>query len=240
MPESSFPSRLAFRGAQVFVVLVATMATDSALASPGWSGDVSLGIVGFHYKEFADDDSVLDREDGNIPGVATTLRYDNSTWGIVSSTSFYSGDAAYDGQTQLGIPITTTTKEQMFGFTLHAYRHVAFGGPRGSELYSGLGYQWWGRDISPTRTSRGTTVSGLYEEYRWWTAFLGGQLSLTSDSTSRWDIDARILRTINPTVEVDFAGSTDNVELPLGDPPGIDGRRDLRGGHGRLGTSGRA
>jgi hypothetical protein len=179
-------------------------------------GSVAFAMQAFQYKEFDDDGSLLDREDGTLPGVVFGLGMARERWNFVGELAVYSGDVDYDGQTNTRIPITTQTDANI---TDGHVRAEWWGWEAGSvryAVYGGLGYHGWERDIQATRTASGAPVSGLWEYYEWGYVLLGGKLA-AEQGLNRWGLDLRLLRTVAPTVRVDFNGLFDDKTLDLGE-----------------------
>ncbi len=166
-----------------------------ALADTAYFG---LSVMDFGYKEFGDEENLLDREDGLLPGIVAGITRE---W-ISADLSYYSNEVDYKGQTQFGTPIETRTDEKIFDFSLQL----------GTGLYVGLGYHRWERDIQSL-----STVSGLFEIYEWWYGLLGAKSSFPFTDKSDWVIDFSIIQPIKPTVEIDFDGAFDKTKLDLGE-----------------------
>lgn len=177
----------------------------------------SATALDFGYQEFDDSGTLLNREDGAIPGVAVSHSHSHGRWLFVGDFSYHAGSVAYSGQTNTGIAITTRTHQVIVDMALRTeYWQDTFAGLE-YAFYLGTGYHRWERDIQPTRTVYGAPVSGLFETYQWWLGFAGIRAVLYESDRARWLLDARLTRTVNPSVTVDYNGLYDNTRLYLGE-----------------------
>jgi len=180
---------------------------------------ISSSLLHFDYQEFGDYGKLLDREEGYIPGLAIAINQTIEQWQLGLSLAYHSGDTAYNGHTTSGIPITTTTKQNITDAAIQtAYWLLS---ARGFQYapYFGVGYHQWQRDILPT-TTNGAPVSGLFETYIWWVGFAGMKTVIYSNEESSCMFDIRLTQTIKPDITVDFGGNYDKAELPLGERMG--------------------
>jgi hypothetical protein len=198
------------------------LAAVCAVAHAQTELEVSAGLMGFSYKEYADSGALLDREDAWLPGVTGELGHRIGAWRISASGSFFGGSADYGGQTQGGVAANTTTDEQLWSAGLRLERRFEIGTVSLSP-YVGLAYHEWQRDINSGRAVNNTPVSGLLEVYSWTTAGLGALLWVSS----RWALDARVFRTVAPEMQVRLPGGTSDTLFELGESTG--GRLALLG-----------
>lgn len=171
--------------------------------------NLGVGVQDFGYKEFDDQNVLLDREDGLIPGFVMEL---GKNWQDVSGAlrfELFSGLVDYDGQTQSGIPLTTDTDEHITRFEALLRFDVKALAESDGVFIAGLGYREWRRDIRATNIT-----SGLFEVYRWQYLTLGGAATLLRRAKWSGDIDVRWLWPIDPTMSLDIAGF-DAVTLNL-------------------------
>ena len=163
------------------------------------SQSISLGLAlqDFGYKEFSDQNTLLDREDGWIPGISGSYSRQTGKYSLDINLSYLKGNVVYDGQTQGGLPHKTHTNEQIIdtSISLGILDPVKLANP--TVLYFGLGFREWQRDILPT-----STVLGLFETYSWHYGFIGGKIELLrKEKLSLW-LDGRFTRPINPTMNI--------------------------------------
>jgi len=209
------------------VHIAISLAAVCAVAHAQTELQVSAGVMGFSYKEYADSGALLDREDAMLPGVTGELGHRIGPWRISASGSFFSGTADYDGQTQAGVPAKTDTDEQLWSAGVRLERRLEIGTASLSP-YVGFGYHEWQRDIKNGRTVNNTPVTGLLEVYSWKTAELGALLRFNT----WWEglegaVDARVFRTFAPELQVRLPGATRDTTFDLGEETG--GRLALLG-----------
>lgn len=188
-------------------------------AQPQNGIEYSIGgsILHFDYQEFNDSGKLLDREQGFIPGLALGLSNKADQWVFAGDFSYHAGDVPYVGNTNNGIPITTTTRQNIVALGLRA--EYSLQSDKGSEyaIYFGTSYHQWERDIRSTTTASGAPVSGLFEIYTWWTGFVGIKSEIYRSGSDSLLFDIRLLQTFNPEIKVFFGNAYDNVKLPLGE-----------------------
>ncbi len=196
-------------------------AQDEIVRSP--FPDLELGLISmnFHYKEFDENNQILDKEDGTIPGIMLGMREYDGPWVYASNLSYYAGNVVYDGQavslsSGAITPLIARTDEKIYDFTVlaeHWYRNS--NNQSRFAWYAGIGYRYWIRDILPGMTSSGTPVSGLVETYKWWYAIGGVKNVLIDSGNFQLLLDARITRTYRPVMKVDFFETGDETILNL-------------------------
>lgn len=203
----------------VFQLSILCTSPSQADSPPRWKVSGGLSLLDFNYKEFDDDGSLLDREDGTLPGLIFGLERPRGPWVLGGRFSYYAGSVDYDGQTNTGTPITTRTDEKISEIEGRAEYWLR---PEDRwAVYGGLGYRYWARDIRPTRTAGGQPVSGLFEVYDWWLVFFGTKVELYNKNASRWSLDLRVLRILAPELRVDATSQFDQARLDLGERYGM-------------------
>lgn len=189
--------------------------TTSAQPAEGTVMTMGTAMLGFGYKEFSDTGAMLDRELGPVPGMMFKLDSYHDRWLLGGEFSYYGGGVTYQGQTNTGVPIETTTNETIIDMAVRSERWEVLGNGMDYGLYLGGGYHHWIRDITSTSTSSGAAVGGLYEVYQWLHGFVGAKFTLDDSSDSQWVFDARLTRHVFPRISVDFNGQYDKVTMPL-------------------------
>ena len=176
-------------------------------------------MLNFGYKEFDETGAQLNSEDGDLPGLVVDLAHHVRAWRFGVQARLFSGTADHDGRTNRGRPIKTDTDERLQSISLS----LAWKSQMGAwpiAPYIGLGYHRWDRDIRPTRTSTGATVSGLFEAYSWKTAELGLLATMVSSQRFGAAVDARVFRVLDPKLKVRFESGFDDATLRLGEEAG--------------------
>jgi hypothetical protein len=185
----------------------------------GFGAHASVAVTDFSYRELADSGALLDREDGLLPGMALGASWRSGPWEVAADVGFLGQIADYSGRTSTGIAITTDTSEEMRSGAIRAWRRLDLAGiavaPHGA-----VRYHRWDRSIRSTRTASGTPVNGLFERYEWWTAELGVEVLVLRGERLRAWMDARLFRTLRPTVEIAFENGLDDARLALGERTG--------------------
>ena len=180
----------------------------------------AVGMVDFGYKEFSDSGTLLDREDGLLPGLALEVARRIGDWRLSGDARYFSGSADYDGRTNFGTPIRTETDERMYSLSLRIAHEFRIGG-WSIAPYAGYGYHRWQRDIKPTQTAGGAPVSGLFEVYTWKAAEMGALVQRSFLERFNAGVDLRVFRVLDPEVEVRFSSVFDNAQLALGERSGV-------------------
>ena len=189
-----------------------------AIAADSQTFGIGIDLLSFDYSEFDQAGELLDRETGLLPGVVASWRYQWPEWYIAANIDYHGGNVTYDGQTQSGIPLVTTTETHitdlrfMGGYTFHLVEGAA------SSVYAGLGYHYWYRNILPGRDIYGSPVAGLLEIYQWTFVLAGVELGLHENRSTRVALDLRAKHLLQGTMDIDFLGfgNFDNTTVDLG------------------------
>lgn len=209
--------------AALLLIVVSIPATALAnFIANSWRIEAGVSAMDFGYQEFDDGGKLIDREDGVIPGIRGEIAYSDERAAEISvEGSYHGGNVDYDGQTSTGLPLQTTTEEDLADVSVRFAYWFGEGEERRVAPYVGLGYRYWHRDILST-TIGALPISGLSEEYRWGYAVIGIKASLPSlNERVDWTVDLGITRTIDPRIDIDFKGIFDDITLELGERTGI-------------------
>ena len=177
----------------------------------GLSGGLGFGLMSFELAEFNQQNEKLVRESGWLRGIDATLDATNERARARLQASYYAGDIDYDGQTQSGIAIGSSSNHTLWDLSMLASYQLPLPSVPRTALYAGGGYRHWQRDIQSVGS-----ISGLDETYRWWNAQSGLKLEWRRGA-NMWLVDGRLTRTFNPRVNVDFHRELDSVTLALGE-----------------------
>ncbi len=196
------------------LLLIGILISPQTWSEPDLTFGIGFDAMRFYYREFDDNDVVLNTEKGIIPGLVINAAVEWENWYTEFNYQYNFGKVEYDGQTQTGIPVTTNTEEDTVDVNFLAGRYFGNNSQYPSALYAGLGYYYWERNILPI-----PSVAGLLETYEWSYAIIGGKISLLKSRDNGLLIDVRLRRMLNATMEVDFLGfnNWDNLELDLGE-----------------------
>lgn len=207
----------AFRHLLALTLLLPTMGWGSDGEPFSFTGEAAFSLMHFDYREYRDNNgSLLDRENGYLPGVSFSLARPVNSWEVIGRFSYYGGTIDYSGETQAGTPVQTSTSEKLTDLSLQLGKDVAFSDSALIKLYGGIGHRQWRRDIHSA-----ATVAGLLENYRWSYAFLGVLAPLAQKDSFALALDVRLTHTINPIIHVDFGGVYDSSKLSLGEKSGF-------------------
>lgn len=174
---------------------------------------MGLSAVNFNYEEQING-SQVNAEDGNIPGVYLAFKEQGKrTYGELI-INYAQGQVDYSGQAQdnlgnfLGLVSTETDTELLdlnYRVGGRVYTPV--------ELYAGLGYRYWRRDINPTTLSGGAPVDGLIERFSWFYALFGGKYHFIDKADLGVAINVQARRMIDPKISA--KNSTINTRFDL-------------------------
>lgn len=200
--------------------LVVAAATGEAGEGWTWDGELSLTGGYMDYRETGSNGLELNREHGTLPGVAAALRGQSARWSIGAELSYFDGDVRYEGQTNTGTGLTTRTDQRIADGS-------AWIGLRGFErpesildVYAGGGLRWWNRDIRST-----ASAFGVDETYAWPYLLAGLRAERRLAGGDAVSLDLRLLRPVDPSLDVDFKNDYDSVEV--GQDPRAGGRVSL-------------
>lgn len=160
-------------------------------------------LLHFDYTEFSKSGVVLDKETGWIPGLQLQLNKPfGEQWRIAFELTGYDGSVDYEGNTQ------TTTEATIIRFGARIETPIT----SQTDLVFGATHHEWQRDIQDS-----STLSGLFEIYRWWEISLGISSQFWAKDTQSWRAEAVLLRTVNPTIHVDISrADLGKTDLDLG------------------------
>jgi hypothetical protein len=210
------------------LLVVLALATVSVLATAQerwrWSAGAGASVAKFSQREFADSGSLLDREDGALPGLNLRLSSERANWILAAAATLQGANLDYRGQTQTGTPLTTHTNEALTGVSMTGgYRFNPDRNPVYC-VYGGLAYLRWQRNIWSTES-----VRGLKELYQWRDLVLGADVLIVVDAQQTWRLDLRFNVPQQATIDVDFGDLYDRARLNLG--RAIGWRLGLSGAH---------
>lgn len=206
MPHASALTGLAGAAAALLLLAECARAGDTVT-------DAAIGVAALHFEfeEFDAQDRRLVRESGWLPGVAGGFSLRRQRLTLSADFEYYAGDTDYDGRTSAGAPVNSSTDQRMLDAAFNAAWQLPIDIPPQVYVHAGGGWRHWKRDIQSVGA-----VSGLDERYRWWRAEAGMQLRWPAGD-GQWLVDARVTRTLDPQLDVNFGGTLDDVSLDLGE-----------------------
>ncbi len=169
----------------------------------------------FDYREF-NDGKRLNREHGNLFGLTASA---HKVWGkhfVEAKIAWFANAVDYRGQTQNGLPVTTTTDQNIANSSALYGRYFQL--PRNFQhaLVAGLGYRYWRRNIRST-----STANGVLEHYTWWYGQAGWQGVYQPTARSSWLAEVKFLRPFAAKIDIDFGNDFDTTSLKLGAKNGV-------------------
>ena len=184
---------------------------------PSYAGEYahSLGLslkYGYHeYKEINEPESFKSNESGFLPGIHLSYTYQamqNPFYGRLLF-EYKEGKTDFDGTTQAGTPIQTTTNNRFdtwegnIGFTFrpdpgHLQVNVTF--------YTGLGYRFWNRGLGGQ--------APYSEEYSW--KYVPAGLLLSYPISEKWkgEVDIAVWVIFDAQIKVNLSETDPNFNNP--------------------------
>ena len=204
-----------------FIYLLLTVPGSLSFNAYAFETGVSADLMYFNYEEFDTSGATLNTETGFLPGFTLSASQPLKAINNTFEFSLYGGRVDYDGQTQSGLPHQTQTDETIYRLLYKlSWAPVNDQG----ELYAKAYWQQWDRSIQPNNG-----VSGLFEQYQWWSFEAGGQISVYARPRHKVFVDLGVLMTRNGTIMVDLgnAGYGEPV-LDLGNGVGLNSAINYR------------
>jgi hypothetical protein len=174
--------------------------------------EAGLRMESFYYRESGNNNQLIDKETGLLPGLHLGLSAKCRLWEFGISGGQQRARLEYNGQTNNGIKFLTRTLENINEVSVQVGRRFLLGDVSNIGVYGGAGYWQWQRNIASVGN-----VSGLDEKYRWRLYFLGSNVALLDNKPQQLLLDLRWLHMEHARLSVDFRGVFDRPEdLPLG------------------------
>jgi len=169
--------------------------------------EITPTVYYFNYQEFDQNNSLLNTEEGFIPGVKLSYASVAKLDSLKFNASFYGGSVDYDGRTQLGLPHETETNVQLarIGISYSQHEETYYPG----LLFVGLHYWYWDRDIL-TRNG----VQGLHEQYSWYETEVGLKFNSPEVEQSRYWLEVSAMYNFKPEMKLFLPSS--EVKFSLG------------------------
>ena len=184
--------------------------------------ELRAGVVLFDYLETLDGES-LDREHGVIPALSGELEVGGRRAFGRLSGRLAGGTVDYHGQVQAptapaidGVWASGQSDAQLLEARLEGGAWVD--PARRLAVFAGVGARQWQRTIHDTvatgRDGLLYQIQGLSETYGWWDLDLGARYAIVETEGDGWDVEAALVQTVSPGIQVSYAGS--NLSLDLG------------------------
>jgi hypothetical protein len=212
------------------LALAAVPAAPARADGPHGTAEVRIGLMHFDYEETASG-TFLDGEKGWVPSIVGELELRGDVLFGRAMVRLAKGTVGYDGHVQAADPtldgLPVQTDSDAFFAQGELQGGVLVGPAKQVALFAALGARRWDRDIQGTtvisRTGVSTPISGLSEVYSWYELQLGARWTFFSRPGTSWDVDARLVKTASPEIEVDlspFVGTPTTTTLSLGETTG--------------------
>jgi hypothetical protein len=194
----------------------------AALLRPGAAAAqelvLQLGALRQQYEstERLSSGAAFNQESGALRGPRGDIALRHAGWSYALSAQRASGTVRYDGRTQIGLPLQTTTDLRHTAWSAHV-GHAFFGGAL--ELAAGIGERDIDRRIQPTAPGPFSPLGsqGLNERLHsteWRVAARAG-LPLLWDG--RVSLEAEWLRNVDARLRVDTLGTFDTTRVRVPD-----------------------
>lgn len=199
------PDHLKFIPGVVCIGCLLLCAASNATSYGAYLG-LSAEIADVEYTERVDGRTV-NTETGSLPYGDLTLGYRriNDLY-LAASFTFSSGSVGYDGLSQLGQPISTSTH-----YDIADYRALVGRSYTRGAIYLGIGRSSRERDIRSN-----SSVQGLVETQKYLYGILGADLILYEQGTLRVKWDTRLTTSFDSTLDIRFTNSLDDARLDTG------------------------
>ena len=183
----------------LYVFLLSITGIAWGAESAALNTEIGISALHFDYQEVDNSGRVLDKEQGGIPGLSLKVGQRVNDWEWESIASYHDGQVPYSGQTNLGTPYNTETREKIGDISLRLGRWFDWNYP--VMPYAGIGYRRWDRDILPG------SVNGLFESYRWNYIWVGSKMMVLEQQSSQVMLDIGLLKPLKPEMHIDFKGT---------------------------------
>lgn len=163
--------------------------------------ELGIELSQFDYQEFDLQNKKLLREHGFMPGIHIATKHTGTAFTTIFLFQLFDSTVDYDGETQAGNPLFTTSKERITNFELSLQPIIKHIGSLQPGMSLGIGFREWRRGIQAT-----PTAIGLDENYRWQYRKFGMSVKWRNSAAWSVGINAEFLQPIHPSIEVDIQG----------------------------------
>ena len=132
--------------------------------------DLGISIQDYKWAEYSEDGSKLLEETGFRYTLAFDFESLNKYVGWRNGVNLFLGQVDYKGQTWSELPVKTDVLYIGTKIYLDAVPNYRFDSGLLLKVFSGIGGEWWFRDLDDTQTKAGDPVSGSEE---WWWCVYG-------------------------------------------------------------------
>jgi hypothetical protein len=201
------PARLSPRPAVFALCLACSLAAAAEPAPIEWAA--SAGVRHRTLSEWSDTGTRLLTEKGYLPHVQLSAQLTAPTWPTLAFEAGIAGaDLDYRGQTQSGVPLTTTSRHTDVDLGVHwrPFPAAAWG-----EAWLGLGWLQARRDIASSARAGGLdeTSSLVLPGVRW----RSPAFAVPHTDNAKFQLEAQWRTSVRHRLEVDYLGVFDNSSL---------------------------
>lgn len=132
-------------------VLPLSLCMFSFPALANWDETLGVSMRQFTVAEYDRAGRQIVREQGWLPGLAGRIAFSTAPWTLFGEAGFYSRDIGYRGQTQTGIPITSTTATGITQFNAG----MAYAATDATSLFAAVEWERWRRNINGVGNVKG-------------------------------------------------------------------------------------
>jgi hypothetical protein len=162
------------RASLLVIMCVLTFGIPDAKALTIGNLDVYGLMESFTWREFDDAGVQLLKESGPRLGVGVAFAHEfTNRLTLRPRAELNGGDVDYNGQTQTGVPVTSTTTYFGFKFEMDMGDRVPLWQGAVLEPFIGFGARTWYRDISDSAAADGSRAVGYMERWKTFNGRLG-------------------------------------------------------------------
>lgn len=169
------------------------------------------GISGQYYdSEEFDSGDRLNSETGLIPGYSIGVSLSSQDYSFSISVDEYSGEVDYEGRSQRGVSVDSSTDQQMREFNISIGRSFKEGKLGRSSVWLDLGYLKWNRKINGSNE-----IAGLDERYDWRQSGVRYRRTWDLNTSGQIFSEISVGKTHHADLKIDFNGVYDRADINL-------------------------
>lgn len=153
-------------------------------------------------------------EEGTLPGVYISFKEQHERLYGEMVIEYYNGKADYAGQAQdtpgnyLGLINTETDTELVdLNYRVGGYMN------RELEMYGGIGYRYWRREINAARLPDNSPVEEQLQRFTWFYGLLGANYHFYSRPDLDMALSLQARRMINPQINIKNTTLSNNIDI---------------------------
>jgi len=196
----------------LFIIATPAAALDQQ-QNRGISMKIGLSMADINYEE-QPVGAETHTEEGTLPGVYVSFKGQQERLYGEMVIHYYNGTADYVGQAQdtpgnyLGL-INTETETELVDLNYRVGGYIN----RELEMYGGVGYRYWRRDINAARLPDNSPVEGQLQRFTWFYGLLGANYHFYRRPNLDVALSLQARRMINPQVNVKNTTVSNNIDI---------------------------